>query len=191
MGLGNWVKQVTRIDSAAAGPPSERPLVQPPASHLDAEFVPTAAPGEAVDGSKSGEPGDRRWVGFIDRATPTAIEGWAYDTHNPGSHVTVEAVISNGKRIVAVAHSYRKDVEDAGYGNGAYGFFLDLSKLALKDESAVVRFAESKHPISGKPIDFDAARAALTTDMPDRFFSVMGLCAAQTRQAVEALDATR
>lgn len=200
MGLGNWVKQVTRNEGAAADPQTARPLVPATASAVDKNVAKSDTvsydaaasdlPGRTIDGSERPASSDR-WVGFIDRVTLTAIEGWACDTHNPGTHVTVEAVISNGKKVVAVAHSYRKDVEEAGYGDGACGFFLDLSKLTLKDESAIVRFAESKHPISDEPIDFDAARAVLTTNMPKSFFAVMELCAAETRQAAEAVGAPR
>ena len=186
MGLGNWVKQVTRSESDAADPRSDPSSVHTSASRIETDFVSSAA--APVEGPERAAPADR-WVGFIDRVTPTSIEGWACDTHNPGAHVTVEAVISNGKRILAVAHLYRKDVEEAGYGDGACGFFLDLSKLMLEDESAVVRFADSKHPVSVEPIEFNAARAVLTTDMPKSFFGLMELCAAETRQAAEALGA--
>lgn len=131
-----------------------------------------------------------RWIGFIDRVTLTAIEGWAHDAHNPDVPVTVEVVTSKGKRVAALAHMYRKDVEDAGFGAGICGFFLDLSKLQLTDESAIVRFAGSKYPLTKEPISFDPGRAVLTTDMPSGFLGLMGQLAAETRQAAEIMDAT-
>ena len=130
-----------------------------------------------------------RWIGFIDRVAPDAVHGWAYDKQNPDASVTVEAVTDTGKRSLALANLVRDDVANAGHGTGRYGFVLDLARLALKDETIIVRFADSKYPISHEPIDFDAQRALLSQEMPLAFFESMFLLAARIRIAAEISEA--
>lgn len=113
------------------------------------------------------------------------------DTHNPGTPVTVEAVTSKGKTAGALAHLYRRDVEEAGYGDGHCGFFIDLSKLSMEGESAMVRFAGSGHPITAEPIEFDPARAVFTTDMPPTYKAMLELLAAETLRAAKTAGVVR
>ena len=124
-----------------------------------------------------------RWISHIDRVQRDCIAGWAFDRHNPTGAVTVEAVAGSGKSSVTVANLPRDDVKEAGHGTGLYGFVLDLTRLALKDETVIVRFAESRHPISNAPIEFDAQYAVLSTDMPPTYGDTMQLMAAMVRRA--------
>ena len=124
-----------------------------------------------------------RWISHIDRVQRNCIEGWAFDRDNPAGAVTVEAVASSGKSSLTVANLPRDDVKKAGYGTGRYGFVLDLTRLALKDETVIVRFAESRHPMSKAPIEFDAQLAVLSNDMPPAYGDVMQLMGVMVRRA--------
>ena len=124
-----------------------------------------------------------RWISHIDRVQRNCIEGWAFDRDNPSGAVTVEAVAGPGKSSLTVANLPRDDVKKAGYGTGQYGFVLDLTRLALKDETVIVRFADSRHPISNAPIEFDAQHAVLSNDMPPAYGDVMQLMAVMVRRA--------
>ncbi len=189
LGIGDWVKGRSKSTDATStdatqlepGGPRSGGIAETPGSEVE---IAAGTAGVAPRTPESAEAAQtERWRGFIDRVTLSSIEGWAYDTHNPGAPVTIEAVTTTGKKVVAVAHHYREDVRDSGYGDGTCGFVLDLSKLKLESESVVVRFAESKHEISREPIQFDPERAALTTDMPSSFVHAMAALATEVRQA--------
>ncbi len=124
-----------------------------------------------------------RWFGYVDRVDRTSVVGWAYDRLNPACSVVVEAVTSSGETCMTIANRQRDDVKNAGHGTGLYGFTLDLSKLALKDDTVIVRFAESCHPISKTPIEFNAQRAVLSNTMPSSYGDVMLLMAMTLRHA--------
>ena len=121
--------------------------------------------GDRVVEGSSAEPSER-YRGHIDRIQGSVIEGWCCDTSRPDETVVVEAVVSNGKRIIAIASVFRQDVRDAGFGNGNHGFRIDLSGLALKDETVVVRFLHGKSAITKTPITLDAQQALLSEPMP-------------------------
>ena len=190
MRIGQWVKKIAMPDDPIASNDAHAPtstMVVDPRTH----------PNDTSDAAMTRGPVDdaneprQRWRAFIDRVTINAIEGWAVDMLNPGTHVTVEAVTSEGKTAVAVAYLYREDVKRAGYGDGNCGFFIDLSKLSIEDESAIVRFAGSRHPITTEAIEFDPGRAVLTTEMPSSFKVAMELLAAETSRVAEAAGITQ
>ena len=205
MGFGNWVKQAAGGDPGKPFRGAKADAADIGAAETDAAAL--AADDPAVDtdhpslieetGIDDSPPPTQRWLGYIDRTTASSIEGWGLDKQNPGSRASIEVVVSNGKRVLAVAHLFRQDVADAGHGDGQCGFFVDLSKLALKNETAIVRFAESKQLISREPIAFDPEHALLQADMPDAFRSLMLRAGLEVRQAAElirsseAVEATR
>ena len=178
MGIGNRVKQVAKDDAGAArNEADDAPVdVAPPRTIADTLMSDASSP-------------DDRWLGFIDRVTSSCIEGWALDRANPAARSAVEVVTSNGKRVVCVAHLFRQDVADAGHGDGFCGFFIDMSKLALNNETAIVRFVEGKQLISEAPIAFDPEQSVLTTEMPSAFTGAMLLLATEVRQAADDLNA--
>lgn len=132
----------------------------------------------------SAEAGDR-WVGYIDHVERSVITGWCFDRDNPERPAVVEVIASNGKSKRAVAAVFRQDVKDAGYGHGNFGFELDLGSLGLKNETLVVRFAESQVAISKLPFSLDPQRALLEGTLPSSYRGAMRMLAleAQARHA--------
>ena len=122
-----------------------------------------------------------RWVGYIDHIERTVISGWCYDTDHPGRSVAVEAITASGKRAMTFAAIFRQDVKDAGHGTGAYGFEIDVAGLALKDETLIIRFAESKAPISKRPFSLDPQRSLLDGRLPPGFTAAMRMLAMDVR----------
>lgn len=134
--------------------------------------------------SPSGEPSER-WVGYIDHIERSVITGWCFDREHPEHPVVVEVVASNGKIKRTVAGVFRQDVKDAGYGHGNFGFELDVASLGLKNESLIVRFAESRVAISKMPFSLDPQRALLEGTLPSSYRGAMQMLAleAQARHA--------
>ncbi len=119
-------------------------------------------------GQASGRP-----LGYIDRVDRYVVHGWCCDAGDMERSMHVEAVSSSGKRCVVIASIYRRDVEEAGFGHGRYGFVIDLAPLASKDDKVVLRFLDSKVPIGSEPICFDPQNAVLSHSFPDSFLVVM------------------
>ena len=186
MGLSTWVRKISSDRAGDRPGTSVAPITGGADSGNSAEQV-READSQGSDGHKATDvDSQQRWVGYIDRVGRDAIEGWAYDTYSLESSVVVEALANNGKRSLAVANLYRKDVEEAGFGTGRYGFVLSIGALDLKDETVIVRFLDSKHLITRVPIEFDSQRALLTNDMPSAYGDEMILLAGRVRQAYEA-----
>jgi SAM-dependent methyltransferase len=62
-------------------------------------------------------------VGWVDRFTPTFVEGWASETTEPDRPVAVDVYLGAERATRVVADRYRADVEQAGHGDGRKGFF--------------------------------------------------------------------
>ncbi len=107
-------------------------------------------------------------VGYIDRIERSRIKGWCWDPQDPGQSLAIEAQGSNGESVVVNACLFRQDVKDAGRGTGFYGFEVDLDALAGAD-SVMLRFADSREPISCEPIALDPLQSLLTSDLPEDF----------------------
>jgi hypothetical protein len=60
--------------------------------------------------------------GYLDLCTNTRIAGWAWDSLHPERHVTVEIIIDERPLAQIIAREYRKDLKNAGIGDGTYGY---------------------------------------------------------------------
>jgi glycosyltransferase involved in cell wall biosynthesis len=62
------------------------------------------------------------WQGNLDVLTHRRIEGWAFDKETPQKPLAL-AFLDNGEPLVrTLANRYRRDLEDAGLGDGRHGF---------------------------------------------------------------------
>jgi hypothetical protein len=63
-----------------------------------------------------------QYSGYFDGATCSAISGWAWNSSNPNTPVSVN--ILNGSTLVAtvLANEFRPDLLSEGFGTGYYGF---------------------------------------------------------------------
>ena len=66
------------------------------------------------------------YEGFVDTANCTIISGWAWDSNRPNSPIDVE--IWDGQRLLTklYADRFRRDLLDAGKGNGYHAFHYYL-----------------------------------------------------------------
>jgi hypothetical protein len=65
--------------------------------------------------------------GFVDRAGPLVVTGWAHNIEQPEVPVCLDILV-NGKRYVrALANRYRADLRAAGIGSGKHGFEVSLT----------------------------------------------------------------
>jgi len=61
-------------------------------------------------------------IGRIDQAEPYRISGWAFYSHQPAKRVVIELLL-NGTSIATVCcNEYRKDLKEAGIGDGQHAF---------------------------------------------------------------------
>jgi hypothetical protein len=70
--------------------------------------------------------------GFLERARPQKIEGWAWDPRRPDTPIPVELYDGGRFLMMVVADRPRPDLVEAGKGNGRH-VFLVLPPSSLKD----------------------------------------------------------
>ena len=66
-------------------------------------------------------------VGAIDSIDCGIISGWAYDPEQSKARLQVEVIIGNRVLASVEASLFRKDLVDAGHGDGWSGFVIHLS----------------------------------------------------------------
>jgi hypothetical protein len=91
--------------------------------------------------------------GFHDIASCDAISGWAWDSNQPNSPISVD-IYSDGNLLATVtANLFRQDLLNAGKGNGFHAFSFP-TPASLKDgqpHSILVRFANSNIALGNSP----------------------------------------
>lgn len=128
-------------------------------------------PGDVHDQRTKDE--EERFRGFVDRVDKMTIIGWACDMRDLNRTISVEALASNGKCLIAIANLDRNDLKEAGIGNGRHGFSINIAGLGLKSGSIIVRFYDTKDPITTTPIELDAQHAIITNVMPEGYAAAM------------------
>jgi glycosyltransferase involved in cell wall biosynthesis/tetratricopeptide (TPR) repeat protein len=91
----------------------------------------------AVIGTKALQPGS------IDQISRGWLSGWAWNPEFPDTSVTVEIVI-DGKKMVADAQEFRRDLKNLGIGTGLYGFNIELPRQGLKWKEFSARVIETE-----------------------------------------------
>src|SRR5260221_4907308 len=64
--------------------------------------------------------------GVIETVHPRQIRGWAYDEDAPRIHVSIVAAVMGIDVATGEASLFRKDLAEAGVGDGDHSFVLDL-----------------------------------------------------------------
>ncbi|WP_018261095.1 hypothetical protein [Methylobacterium sp. WSM2598] len=89
----------------------------------------------------------------IDVVEGRRIAGWAYDSSRAHAALTVEATSSAGQRARATADIFRQDLREAGIGNGAHCFEIDLSGWTQEAGEVTVRVVETQDVLGVFPFD--------------------------------------
>jgi hypothetical protein len=98
-------------------------------------------------------PGGPDYQGFHETADCTAITGWAWDSTQPNTPISVD-IYSDGMLVMTVAaNQFRQDLFNAGVGNGNHGFSFTVP-MSLKDgqsHSISVKFAGTSTDLLNTP----------------------------------------
>jgi phospholipid N-methyltransferase len=77
------------------------------------------------------------FLGFLDVAEESSIEGWAHSDTLPNLPLHVDVLINRRRVVKLLADSYRWDVEAAGFGDGRKGFGFNPSAYLTLPENIV------------------------------------------------------
>jgi glycosyltransferase involved in cell wall biosynthesis len=120
--------------------------------------MPTSAPESTADKS------DDMFtpIGKLDRWEAGAVLGWAARSGLGPGRLTVELLVDGAPVASALAQQYRQDVERAGYGDGCYGFAIEIPAACFDaiDHSLEVREVVTGALLDGGPLSFRASASA-------------------------------
>ena len=98
-------------------------------------------------------PGGPVYQGFHEVANCTTISGWAWDSTQPNTPISVDIFSDSVLVMTVLADQFRQDLLNAGVGNGAHGFSFTVPN-SLKDglpHSIQVRFGSTSTALNGTP----------------------------------------
>lgn len=122
-----------------------------PACGETSKTGPAATTGAGSGSSKSG------YEGNFEKATQSALVGWAWDSTRPDTPITIDVFDGPTKVASVVADQFRADLRDAGKGDGKHGFLLPLPKQ-IQDGK--------EHTLSIRPAGSDKALGPALTVKP-------------------------
>lgn len=94
------------------------------------------------------------YIGHIDRVTEDGIvEGWCRDANRPGQRLNLTVLVDNEPAGTTTAMLFRRDLADAGIGDGrhAFRFAMPYSALGKKRKLTVVLRETETGAIISKP----------------------------------------
>ena len=86
------------------------------------------------------------YIGFVERISSDAVEGWAIDRMDLSRRLKVRAMADGEVLGVGVSNIYREHVHKSGAGDGRYGFRVAFNRLAIPLERISVVIDDSAHP---------------------------------------------
>lgn len=127
-------------------------------------------------------------IGYIDRVDDKHIHGWACNTREPNSSVTILVILPDGKENLVFANMFRDDVKAAGHGNGNHGFQISYSGLKKPEGQVRVLFYETRELLVGGLLMLDPRKALLENTMPPDYELTMRRLAEQARATYAGLN---
>ncbi|HVB18614.1 MAG TPA: hypothetical protein VNF04_18960, partial [Stellaceae bacterium] len=97
--------------------------------------------------------------GTIDAADWTGIRGWIWDPRQPQRRIALELLDGDTPLATVVASDYRKDLEQAGIGDGRHGFAFSFSETLLPYARHVLHL----RPV-GSPVEVPSFPRVLTRE---------------------------
>lgn len=103
--------------------------------------------------------------GGIDRIQDGKVTGWLFDSNQPEQRLTVETILDGFSLARAEANLPREDLANAGIGDGAYGFLLQLDQSLLdgKPHQLIAYEQLTGWQLPGTPVTFQATSDAHPT----------------------------
>jgi len=134
--------------------------VLPAASDVGAEAA-EIGPGDDTgdDAAAAAAPGGRALQGFVDKATWSLVEGWAWDPETPEERIRIDLVEDGTPLLTAVADGDRPGLALVGIGDGRHAFSIALEPGLLASGQHVLhlRCADTGAAVPGSPVVLDAA----------------------------------
>lgn len=95
-------------------------------------------------------------IGFFDHIHDGHAYGWAFNQNSPGERVTIDIYCDGNLVGQSIANEFRKDLLDAGIGDGYYSFRIPISyELSNgKEYKLLARDTNSLAPLEGSPQAF-------------------------------------
>ena len=95
-----------------------------------------------------------KFIGNIDRFVNGVIEGWAVNTNNLNTSVSIDIFINEMKVMTEACHLNRQDVVDAGFGCLLSGFRVDLNHYLqfIQNINISITFSQTDIELAGSPI---------------------------------------
>lgn len=112
-------------------------------------------------------------VGYIDRVDGVLVAGWAWDRARPDLALDIEIHVDGRLAATARADVLRKDLAEAGYGNGAHAFTATLTEpVPAAERERVTAFAHDgsdgvRVPMVNRKVEQRPAQAAQPTKAPE------------------------
>ena len=120
--------------------------------------------------------------GHLDSVVGNEVAGWAYDGRDPKRRLLVE--VSRGeRRVIVAADMLRKDVLDAGKGDGRYGLNAHLDATGLNQFPVRARLLETGFELAGSPWSDDIV--SQITREGDKLLSLISLEAELARASIK------
>lgn len=94
----------------------------------------------------------KSWRASVDGLAGANVVGWICDVSSPSHKISVEATLPGGQRASAVANMFRKDLLDAGIGDGFHGFAIDVAGFEGDLRGMVIRRVDTGEVISQQPV---------------------------------------
>ena len=162
-------KRDTAVRAAAPSDPVTPPqrLMQAPGA-VEQTVAAVAAPEEAGNADVNAAAADPtaplrdNLRGYIDEVGGGWIKGWICDPLQPHTRIELE-LLGGGARLARVtADGYRKDLRDAGIGDGRYAFAIPLGDGLSPQARHVLhlRLADTEIEVPGSPIVIEPAAPA-------------------------------
>ena len=115
--------------------------------------------------------------GFVDACQGGSIYGWVWDRGRPLERQVLEISINDTSLCRLTAEVHRKDLQDAGIGDGSYGFVYQHPRLtyeARESVSVTVAGTDFKLPLSDMAsLDFEAALEWKVPHRADTFAEIV------------------
>ena len=95
--------------------------------------------------------------GHVDTVQPDRVVGWAWNKSQPDQRVSVELLIDGKVQASVRAEVFRRDLVDAGIGDGCHGFSLLVPEEAMSRgrHEVRVRFEGTETELDGTPAEID------------------------------------
>jgi hypothetical protein len=111
-------------------------------------------------------------AGFLDAVVHRVVYGWAYDAIHPNRTLAVEVTINNVFAGRAPANVFRKDLRDAGIGDGLHAFEFAVPAGIESVDTVEAHIAGTAHRLTASTPE--PIHAALNRPLPAEWRPVRG-----------------